>query len=342
LDELYRQIMSEFDYRREANSLDVVRSNMKNSPFRRSVRVPKPLLGLCSKELLVMELLDGTKLSDSLEKELEDILGTGRAKNLLDRKRLELVLGEDKLNALESVGANDSKSSSEKSLLAECGWTTKLKLLGLYRRAQSAIDMLVDVQGYQMLKDGVFQGDPHPGNILDLRKQKSGGKIANFCRMGPSSSLLGLIDYGQTKHFTDEERLGIARVILALGEDHGDGKSSSQTKTERVANAMRDLGFATKFDDSEILEKYAGLFFDSDDDGKRLYNCPTPQTYYKILTKLDPLVSVPDAAIFAARCGFLLRGMGSILGKQIRTSKRWSIYAKQALEEAETTTAIIG
>ena len=166
------------------------------------------------------------------------------------------------------------------------------------------------------------------GNILELGKKSSG--IANYFGRG-SPSLLGLIDYGQTKCITDQERLGVARVILALGREDFD----DATKTQAVASAMRDLGFSTERNDPEILEKYAGLFFDSDEVGQRLYNCPTPQTYYKLLTELDPLVDVPNVAVFVGRCGFLLRGMGSILGKQIKTSKRWSTYAKEALEEAK-------
>ena len=158
--------------------------------------------------------------------------------------------------------------------------------------------------------------------------------------------LLGLIDYGQTKAITDKERLGVARVILALGgeeeinDNHSPSSSNnndSNTKVERVATAMRDLGFVTKRNDSKVLAQYAGLFFDSDEDGKRLYDCATPQSYFKLLTELDPLVEVPDVAVFVARCGFILRGMGTILGKQIKTSKRWSVYARQALEEGGKT-----
>ena len=367
LDELYRQFMSELDYTREANSLATVRSNMRNSPFAKSVKVPKPLQTLCSKELLVMELFDGTKLSDSLEDELKKILGADRSQKLMDRKRLELVLGKDKLDALDkdkssSVAVNDSngesenknKPATEESILRECGLATKLRLLKLNKRAQTTIDMLIDVQGYQILKDGVFQGDPHPGklccavmhyvvsfhfvgrslthpclfvsgNILELGNTK---RMKKFYHRG--TSMLGLIDYGQTKFISDEERLGIARVILALGETN----NAASSKTEAVANAMRDMGFSTKNNDSKVIEQYAGLFFDSDEVGKKLYGCSTPQTYFKILTELDPLDNVPDAAIFVARCGFILRGMGSILGKQIMTSERWSVYAKQALDEA--------
>ena len=54
-----------------------------------------------------------------------------------------------------------------------------------------------------------------------------------------------------------------------------------------------------------------------------------------MLTEQDPLVNVPDVAVFVARCGFLLRGTGSLLGKQIKTAERWSAYAKAALEEAD-------
>ena len=378
LDELYRQIMSEFDYNREANSLATVRTNMIQSPFSNTVRVPKPLHELCSKELLVMELLEGPKLSDSLEEDLQSILGVELAKKLLDRKQLELVLGKKKLQALlleseSETGSSVGAETNTTRLLEDCGWVTKLRLLKLYKRAQNTIDTLVDVQGYQMLKDGIFQGDPHPGkirfalififafafvfvfvfafvfafvfvadfveftlrlfayyyyfftgNILELKKTKT-----------QRGGMLGLIDYGQTKIITDEERLGVARVVLALGRETKDSGMDPEEHTEVVADAMRNLGFSTKHNDSKVLVQYACLFFDSDEIGKQLYDCPTPQTYFKILTELDPLVDVPDVAIFVARCGFILRGMGSILGKQIKTSQRWSVYAKQALEEAE-------
>ena len=97
---------------------------------------------------------------------------------------------------------------------------------------------------------------------------------------------LGLIDYGQTKTISKEERLGIARVILALGE-----KSSEQ----EIANRMRELGFQTKFEKDDILAKFAALFFDSDSDGK-LAGCATPQLYFAKLIEEDPLLNVPDVA----------------------------------------------
>jgi hypothetical protein len=170
------------------------------------------------------------------------------------------------------------------------------------------------------------------GNILKLKKKKK-----FFGRGGPS---LGLIDYGQTKTITNKERYGIAKVILALEDDEEEDEdkssdSSNDSKVEKIATAMRQLGFITKNNDSLILSKYARLFFDSGEERMIYDNCPTPQSYFKLLTELDPLIVVPDVAVFVARCGFILRGMGTLLGKQIKTSKRWSVYARQAIKEEE-------
>lgn len=90
LDECYRQIMSEFDYRREAGSLARVRLIMSTSPFRGKVKVPEPLQAICTKELLVMEMLNGKKLSDSLEDDLAAALGSNKelAEELMQRKRI--------------------------------------------------------------------------------------------------------------------------------------------------------------------------------------------------------------------------------------------------------------
>lgn len=213
-----------------------------------------------------------------------------------------------------------------------------------------------------------------PGNIMQLNKKKT----KFFGGNGPS---LGLIDYGQTKTITDEERYGVAKVIMALvaeerqknnnnnnsnassemtstnlfdlrkrgkrknknnsssvpsDDDNTDDNNNYNDQIEKVATTMRDLGFVTKYDNSLVLSKYARLFFDSDEEGKIQYNCPTPQTYFKLLTECDPLVTVPDVAVFVGRCGFMLRGLSAvILGTPIKTSHRWSVYAQQAVQQQQ-------
>jgi len=89
LDECYRQIMNEFDYRKEADSLQEVGDGLRNSRFRKSVCVPRPLSDLCSREVLVMEMLHGKKLSDSLEDDLARAIGGDvDVRELIKRKRL--------------------------------------------------------------------------------------------------------------------------------------------------------------------------------------------------------------------------------------------------------------
>lgn len=149
------------------------------------------------------------------------------------------------------------------------GWMTKLRLVLLHLRAQKQINLLVDVQGYQMLHAGVFQGDPHPGNVLKLRDGQ-----------------LGLIDYGQTKYINADERRRISGIVQAL---------ANGASAEVISKAMRELGFRTKLDDDAVLAKHAALFFDSDMEGKKM-GCATPQSYFKVLTEADPLVQVPDVA----------------------------------------------
>lgn len=100
-----------------------------------------------------------------------------------------------------------------------------------------------------------------------------------------------------------------------------------------VSEAMRDCGFVTKYNRDDITSKYGALFFDDDSDSRRM-GCATPQIYLMKLGALDPLVTVPDAAVFVARTSWMFRAMGSLLNEQIRTAKRWSRLAEQALMNA--------
>lgn len=76
----------------------------------------------------------------------------------------DLILGKEKSEALygQSESAIDASSSD---------WMTgldlkkKLRLYYLYKRTKSYINLMVDVQGHQILTNGVFQGDPHNGKL---------------------------------------------------------------------------------------------------------------------------------------------------------------------------------
>ncbi len=140
-----------------------------------------------------------------------------------------------------------------------------------------------------------------------------------------SNGKLGLIDYGQTRRLSTSDRLSFARIVSALSKD--------PMNVTEVSEAMRACGFVTKRSKDHIIAKYGALFFDNDSDSRRM-GCATPQIYLMKLGALDPLVTVPDAAVFVARTSWMFRAMGSLLDEQIFTAKRWSAQAEEALRKA--------
>ena len=66
--------------------------------------------------------------------------------------------------------------------------------------AARLVNDLFKVHGHEIIIDGVFNADPHPGNIL--------------C----SNGQLALIDYGQVKRITNEQRLQFATSLLLVHE----------------------------------------------------------------------------------------------------------------------------
>jgi aarF domain-containing kinase len=325
LDELERQVMTEFDYRREAMSLQDVRQNMMQSPYKSQVTVPQPLVSLCSKFVLVMELLPGKKLAESVDDNLALAFGGDRvlASTFLAAKQEEILFGSD--------------SSKTDSILASCSLLVKLRLYLFHNKYKRFVDLLVDVHGHQIFLDGCFNGDTHPGNCMDC-----------------GNGRLGLIDYGQTRRLDESDRLALAKVIVALDEG---------SNATAIADLMRKSGFATNDPhDDEIMSKYATIFFDCDTDGKKL-GFATPQQYFASLMCANPLVSIPDSAgtyrntsrqmpecvvvshsyaipivskVFVAKNSFMFRGLNNAIGEPpMQTAQRWSQHATQALNKTK-------
>jgi aarF domain-containing kinase len=136
---------------------------------------------------------------------------------------------------------------------------------------------------------------------------------------------LGLIDFGQTRQLSDDERFNLSRVVVALAEN---------APSLEIASSMQAAGFSARDNaDNDMWTKYATLFFDSDTESQRL-GFATPQLYFASLMERNPLTDIPDAFIFVARVSFLFRGMGTGIGiKPVKTSKYWLREAKAALRK---------
>lgn len=136
LDALEAQVLTEFDYRNEADALREVRRNMLQSPYRKRVVVPEPIEELCCEHVLVMEMLHGKKLIDSIRDRFAAAIGGNRevATKFLNARRHEVMTGED---------------AGSKKLLKEAVHHPlgRLKLLWLLFRISRTIDLLIDTHG---------------------------------------------------------------------------------------------------------------------------------------------------------------------------------------------------
>ncbi|KAL3816331.1 hypothetical protein ACHAXA_011431 [Cyclostephanos tholiformis] len=336
--EIEKQFMTEFDYRREARQLDIVRDNMikanisgdSNSPC----AIPRPYLDLCTKRVLVMEELKGGKLADELKRDVKRQMD--RTKKSLekfghDEKKLEegfmkeFALGENGPTSDEYetfIKFLDAKRRLSNAYSAvynlSVGWlpgVTKREYEGkssLPINHAKLIDDLLYIHGHQILVDGCFNGDPHPGNILLLGVEEGRPQ-------------LGLIDYGQVKVLTKEERLLFCKIIIALADED----------KELVCSLLKEAGYSSKYMDHDVMYKFARVGYDEDNEelteGKHI------QLFMDHLHDLDPVKEVPQQYIMASRVSILLRGLGHAVHQSRSVAKSWKPIAVKVLrEEGET------
>lgn len=202
MEEVERQFQTEFDYRGEAENLREIRDNIL-PVFGSKVVIPEPVLDLCTKNVLVMDFIPGTRLVDGIKDQYRKL-----AKRV--GKSLEELEEQQKLEA-----SKRRPHSSSSITLRRADWAVRLLNLyfllhdhvvnsirwllnatigvlsgGKYHwtyderivmiNLAKVLNLLLDVHGYQILLSGCFNADPHPGNVL-------------LCPDGR----LGLIDYGQ-------------------------------------------------------------------------------------------------------------------------------------------------
>ena len=261
--EIEKQFMTEFDYVLESQQLDKVQKNMIDANIAgdtsKMCAIPKPYLDLCTKRILVMEELNGNKLVAELKNDM---------RRQMERMNKSLA----KFGGKEDDDEEAMKSFVKEFALGENGPTsdqyeTLIQVLNAKRKVSNTyavlynytvglipgitkkeyqdrsslpinhaklIDDLLHIHGHQVLVDGVFNGDPHPGNILLLGVED--GKPQ-----------LGLIDYGQVKTLTKEERLLFCRLIVALADDD----------KEKIVEALTEAGYRSEKMDPDIMYTYA-------------------------------------------------------------------------------------
>jgi ubiquinone biosynthesis protein len=129
-----RNIQRELDFHREARYMTIARTGIEGM---KGVYIPKPFIDLCTPSLLIMELIEGSKLKE------------------MDLKNLE-----------------------NPEPLARQGIQVTIK---------------------QILENGFFHADPHPGNLLITK-----------------DNVLCLLDWGMVGRLTERERFDIIEFLYAI------------------------------------------------------------------------------------------------------------------------------
>jgi aarF domain-containing kinase len=332
LDEIEKQFMTEFDYVQEAEQLETVRKNLAMAGLEgpgKLCRVPKAYLEYCTTRVLVMEELHGGKLADGLKEEMQ-IQATREGKT---EKEYLAEIRQKEADAKEKGEELKGPSAEEYDMYISLldkkrrmvNWIRRIHNLsiGLLPGAPKKeiekkstlpinhakmIDDILLVHGHEILVDGFFSGDPHPGNILLLRKEDGSPQI-------------GLIDYGQVKKLTKETRHLFAKLIIALDEENKD----------EIVRLMKKAGMRTKKMDPEVIYLYAKIGYDEIND--KLLNGKHIQLFMEDLEARDPIVQLPRELLMASRCSILLRGLAQAVHQNRRVAKAWRPIAEQVLTD---------
>src|SRR5262249_31202065 len=99
---------------------------------------------------------------------------------------------------------------------------------------QRLADLMLDCYARQMLVDGYFQADPHPGNLFALPGDR-----------------LAIVDFGLTKRLTPAFRRSLAKLLLAM----------TTADLPLMIEAFDELGFAVKRGDDHTVWLATGEFF---------------------------------------------------------------------------------
>jgi len=314
-DELQKQFLTEFDYRREVRNLqDVARLILPE--WEGSVTLPEPLPEHCGELVLTMTYLPGEKLETALRREWER-LGfreedlQARLNVGLPRNAAILALGLRLLRwrvALQDLWT--ALRARAQKLCEALGWpssgATAVARPRIPDRHQ-LLRTLLGVHAQQVLQHGVFNADLHPGNFLLLPDGR-----------------LGLIDFGQVKRIGAETRRQLAELLVALA--HGN--------CEDTVSAMTDLGVRSKKMDPRFLEANARLLFgriDGDLTGGR-----SLLEFVQDLRTWDTLVVMPGELYLPSRAAMMLRGLAMLLHCHVSIADEWRPVAERVLVEGNT------
>ncbi len=168
----------------------------------------------------------------------------------------------------------------------------KLRAAGIDTR--EVAQKLTEAYLQQILLDGLFHADPHPGNLL--------------VQPGPR---LVFLDFGLTKDLPPEFPAEMARLTSAI---------VTQNSAEIVAS-FRRLGFVTKHGgDASLLILGEAMLGHSVKENKAYADPEMVERFNKEIDdamRKDPIVEAPSDLVLVGRVMGLLSGVGKQLGSEV-------------------------
>jgi predicted unusual protein kinase regulating ubiquinone biosynthesis (AarF/ABC1/UbiB family) len=251
--EAFKYIPMELDFEHEADNCETIARNLA---ARADVVVPRVYREFSTRRVLVMELIEGIKITD--------------------------------VAALERAGIDK----------------------------QAVAQKLMEVFCEQVLRDGFFHADPHPGNVMVQR--------------GPR---LVLLDFGLAKDFPPRFRDGIVRLTFSILTVDNAG----------IAAAFEQLGFRTRDGSPETLITLANLLLGNTIRRGRAYaDKQLIEEFSEELPRalrVNPIVEVPADVLLVTRVMGLLSGLGKTLDSRVDLFATIMPYAQRLLTPAAGATS---
>uniref|UniRef100_A0A7S4T5K4 ABC1 atypical kinase-like domain-containing protein n=1 Tax=Alexandrium monilatum TaxID=311494 RepID=A0A7S4T5K4_9DINO len=327
-DSMGLQFEAEFDYTREARHLREVAANVLPH-FHDRICIPLPLdaahpicsrLGvksLCARKVLTMERVKGVpirvhtlQLIDAFAKmhgttpaELRKLIRTRGAN--ADPALVQRLLAMEPVRertAVAAIGAvrlwNAAGQLAHRVCCCCPAIGARPQSVAVPLNGPRIARTLFEVHGHEIFQDGVYNSDPHAGNIFML-----------------TDGRLGLLDYGAVSRLSLEERLSLARLIVAVADEDDDS----------VPEAMFACGFQSERMDRRLALLLGYICFHRGphpEDIKRLgskvglpEDCDVMSLEdYVAGGKLDEITRFPAQLLSLQRCSMILSGTALELG----------------------------
>ena len=318
--ELEKQLADEFNFLAEAVAMDriwdTVTKDENGMPCEAPIVMPRPVQGLVSRRVLVMDYLKGVPLSRAAEEMLaRGISPDSPESQLFGRRLLRSLTDVFGRCILETGFFHAGKYLLLMLIFLNLKYTKTHMSLSLYRSSVSTSIRCVSFTCLYLLLNMILIF------LTFLYKHCSPGNIFVL-----DDGSIGLIDFGQVKQIGGRARETLSKVMIALDERKSD---ENPADLDKIGNLALELGVELA-DDAPQEGPAAVAMWLFDGSVEQL-----PGGYEK--GELSPnspvkaLKSFPQDLVLVGRSSILIKGLSNRLNIPWSLSKEWAPTAKRVL-----------